>query len=68
MAEMETSLIVAAPLREVYNQWTQFEDFPRSRRVNADLEHFKEFIEDRERATGAWRGEIHGQIVETPRV
>jgi uncharacterized membrane protein len=29
MAEMEKSIIVDAPLREVYNQWTQFEEFPR---------------------------------------
>src|SRR4029450_9194425 len=29
MAEMEKSIEVNAPLREVYNQWTQFEDFPR---------------------------------------
>ena len=32
-----------------------------TRRVKGDLERFKEFMEDRERATGAWRGEIHGQ-------
>ncbi|HEY6547947.1 MAG TPA: SRPBCC family protein [Vicinamibacteria bacterium] len=155
MAEMETSIVVDAPLREVYNQWTQFEDFPRfmegvlevrqlddrrlhwranvggsekeweaeivdqvpdrriawknlrgtlnagavlfegepegtkvtlklvyepegatetigdalgflTRRVKGDLERFKEFMEDRERATGAWRGEIHGQAVRKP--
>ena len=29
MAEMEKSIIVDAPLRQVYNQWTQFEEFPR---------------------------------------
>ena len=28
MAEIEKSIVVDAPLREVYNQWTQFEDFP----------------------------------------
>src|SRR5262245_5133398 len=28
MAEMEKSIVVDAPLREVYNQWTQFEEFP----------------------------------------
>jgi uncharacterized membrane protein/membrane-associated phospholipid phosphatase len=31
-----------------------------SRRVEGDLKRFKEFIEKRERETGAWRGEIHG--------
>jgi uncharacterized membrane protein len=154
MAEMEKSIVVDAPLREVYNQWTQFEEFPRfmegvlevrqlddrrlywraqigsaerewraeivdqvperriawrslgevevagavlfepasddrtrvtlrmrydpeglgenladalgfvERRVQGDLERFREFIEDRGRATGGWRGEIHGQKVE----
>jgi uncharacterized membrane protein len=29
-----------------------------SRRVHADLERFKEFIEERQRETGAWRGEV----------
>ena len=35
-----------------------------SRRVGGDLERFKEFIEGRGTATGAWRGEIHGGEVE----
>jgi uncharacterized membrane protein len=30
-----------------------------SRRVEKDLERFKEFIENRQRETGAWRGTIH---------
>ena len=35
-----------------------------SRRVGNDLEHFKEFIEDRRQETGAWRGTIReGQKV-----
>jgi uncharacterized membrane protein len=38
-----------------------------SRRVEGDLERFKEFIEERERATGAWRGEIHGSDVSPDR-
>jgi uncharacterized membrane protein len=29
-----------------------------SRRVEGDLQRFKEFIESRGRETGAWRGEI----------
>jgi uncharacterized membrane protein len=152
MAEYQTAIIVDAPLEEVYNQWTQFEEFPRfmdgvlevrqiddkrlswrariggvekeweavitdqtpnrriawkstsgarnagavlfervpegthvtlklvydpdgttenvgdalgfvTRRVLGDLRRFRQFIEDREHATGAWRGEIHGQEV-----
>jgi uncharacterized membrane protein len=152
MAEYQTAIIVDAPLEDVYNQWTQFEEFPRfmdgvlqvhqiddkrlswrariggiekeweavitdqtpnrriawksttgarnagtvlfervpegthvtlklvydpvgttenvgdalgfvTRRVLGDLRRFRQFIEDREHATGAWRGEIHGQEV-----
>ncbi len=33
------------------------------RRVQGDLERFCDFMEERGRATGAWRGEIHGQQV-----
>ena len=33
------------------------------RQTKGDLERFKDFIEDRDRATGAWRGEIHGSEV-----
>ena len=29
-----------------------------SSRVNRDLERFKDFIESRQRETGAWRGEV----------
>jgi hypothetical protein len=30
------------------------------RRVEGDLERFKEFIESRGLESGAWRGEVHG--------
>jgi len=152
MAEHETSIVVHASLEEVYNQWTQFEEFPRfmegveevrqlddktlfwrariggalkewdadivdqtpnrriawksragarnagavlfaptddgtlvtlklvydpegpaetvadglgvvRRKVEQALRDFKDFIEERQRATGAWRGEIHGREV-----
>lgn len=153
MPEMEKSIVVDAPVREVYNQWTQFEEFPRfmegvvevrqlddkrvywrasiagterewhaeivdqtpdqriawksltgpdhggavlfrplddgrtevalrmqynpegvaenvgdalgflGRRIQGDLERFRDFMEERARATGAWRGEIHGRQV-----
>src|SRR5437660_9171119 len=35
-----------------------------ARRVEGDLQRFKEFIESRPRETGAWRGEVHGAKVE----
>jgi hypothetical protein len=52
MKTIEKSIIVNAPLSAVYNQWTQFEDFP-------------QFMEGVKRGvpTGAWRGEIHGRDV-----
>ena len=34
------------------------------RRVAGDLERFKEFLEERGRETGGWRGEIHGDQVQ----
>ena len=36
------------------------------RRVKGDLERFKEFIESRQRPTGAWTGAIHGDEVLEP--
>ena len=36
------------------------------RRVKGDLERFKEFIESRQRPTGEWTGEIHGDDVREP--
>ena len=35
------------------------------RRVKGDLKRFKEYIESRGAATGAWRGEIHGDEVKS---
>jgi len=36
------------------------------RRVKGDLERFKTFIESRQRPTGEWTGEIHGDKVVEP--
>jgi uncharacterized membrane protein len=36
------------------------------RRVKGDLERFKAFVESRGKASGAWRGEIHGNEVRDP--
>lgn len=35
------------------------------RRVQGDLKRFKEYIEGRGMETGAWRGEIHGEQVQS---
>ena len=63
MEKIQKSIEVDRPIRSVYNQWTQFEEFPRfiegvkqvkqlddsvglvSRRIENDLDHFKDFIE-----------------------
>jgi uncharacterized membrane protein len=34
------------------------------RRVNGDLERFRDFVEGRGQATGAWRGRVEGGVVE----
>ena len=155
MSRIEATIDVEAPIREVYDQWTQFEDFPQfmdgvkrvvqrsdktldwtaevggqerswtativdqtpdtriawrstsgarndgavlfdaiapattrvtlkldaepdgvvesvgdalgflERRAKGDLDRFKAFIERRQVATGAWRGEIHGEEVKS---
>jgi uncharacterized membrane protein len=36
------------------------------RRVAGDLERFKAFIEERDRPTGSWAGDIHGDAVIRP--
>jgi uncharacterized membrane protein len=36
------------------------------RRVSGDLDRFKAFIEERDRPTGSWDGEIHGDEVIPP--
>jgi uncharacterized membrane protein len=95
VSNIEQSIDVSVPVRSVYDQWTQFEEFPRfmegvhrlgdnetrvmvqmdvepegavekagdalglvKRRVHGDLERFKELIEGRGSASGAWRGEV----------
>ncbi|HLG73223.1 MAG TPA: SRPBCC family protein [Chloroflexota bacterium] len=35
-----------------------------TRRVEGDLKHFKEFIEERQAETGAWRGEVKREPVQ----
>ncbi len=40
-----------------------------SRRVDGDLEHFKEFVESRGHETGAWRGQVHqGHVEQGPQM
>ena len=34
------------------------------RRVKGDLERFRDFVEGRDQATGAWRGRVEGGVVE----
>jgi uncharacterized membrane protein len=54
MAEVEKSIAVDAPLSEVYNQWTQFEEFPLFMEGVVEVRQ----IDDK---TLYWRAEIGGE-------
>jgi uncharacterized membrane protein len=58
---IEESIEVGVPVRTAYNQWTQFEDFPRFmegvteiRRLDDTTTHWRA----RGSETGGWRGEV----------
>ena len=57
MAKVERSIDVDVPVRTAYNQWTQFEEFPR---FMEGVEEVRQ-IDDRHLH---WRAEIAGQIKE----
>lgn len=57
MERIEKSIAVKAPLRAVYNQWTQFEEFPRF------MEGIEEVRQLDERRL-FWRAKIWGQTAE----
>lgn len=57
MARIEKSIDVEAPVRAVYNQWTQFEEFPR---FMEGVEAVTQMGDDRVR----WKAEIGGKTKE----
>jgi uncharacterized membrane protein len=57
MDHVEKAIEVEAPIRTVYNQWTQFEEFPR---FMQGVEEVKQLDDKRLR----WRAEIAGKLVE----
>lgn len=57
MDHVEKCIEVEAPLSMVYNQWTQFEEFPR---FMQGVEEVKQLDDKRLR----WRAEIAGKVVE----
>ena len=57
MDHVEKCIEVEAPLSMVYNQWTQFEEFPR---FMEGVEEVKQLDDKRLR----WRAEIGGKVVE----
>jgi uncharacterized membrane protein len=57
MDHVEKSIEVEAPVSTVYNQWTQFEEFPR---FMQGVEEVKQLDNKRLR----WRAEIAGRVVE----
>jgi len=57
MEHVEKSIEVDAPVSTVYNQWTQFEEFPR---FMEGVEDVKQLDDKRLR----WRADIGGKVVE----
>ena len=57
MARAASEIVVEAPLRQVYNQWTQFEEFPR---FMENVEQVQQ-LDDRRLH---WKAKIGGQEVE----
>jgi len=57
MEHVEKSIEVEAPLSAVYNQWTQFEEFPR---FMEGVEEVKQ-VDDKRLS---WRAEIGGRVLE----
>jgi uncharacterized membrane protein len=57
MDHIEKSIDVDVPVRTAYNQWTQFEEFPR---FMQGLQEVKQLDDKRLR----WRAEIGGKVVE----
>jgi len=57
MDHIEKSIEVEVPVRTAYNQWTQFEEFPR---FMQGVEEVKQMGDKRLR----WRSEIGGKVVE----
>lgn len=51
-SDHQYSVDVKAPVRVAYNQWTQFEEFPKS------MGGVGEIRQDRSVSTGTWRGTI----------
>ena len=69
MASIEKSIEVNAPVRTVYNQWTQFEEFPRFmegvehvKQLDDKRLHWKAQIAGKEKE---WDAEIYEQIPDT---
>ncbi len=57
MQQIRHSIEVNVPLRTAYNQWTQFEDFPRF--MEGVLE-----VQQKDDVHLHWRAERHGRQVE----
>jgi len=57
MEHVEKSVEVDAPVSTVYNQWTQFEDFPR---FMEGVEYVQQLDDKRLR----WRADVGGRVIE----
>jgi uncharacterized membrane protein len=67
MERIEKSVEVACPVRTVYNQWTQFEEFPRSTSgaPNAGTVRFEPLSHDRTRVRLIMEYEPEGVVEKT---
>lgn len=66
MTQVERQIVVEKPVRDVYNQWTQFEEFPRFmegvkevQQLDARRLHWRAEIAGREKE---WEAEIREQV------
>ena len=55
MPKVDESIDVRVPVEQAYNQWTQFEEFPK---FMEGIQSVKQLIESRGEESGAWRGEV----------
>lgn len=69
MSDIEKSIVVRAPLKQVYDQWTQFEEFPQFmegvlevRQLDARTLHWRARIAGVEQE---WEAEIVDQVPDT---
>ncbi|MFE5190617.1 SRPBCC family protein [Streptomyces sp. NPDC056628] len=64
MHSIEQSIEIAVPVRTAYNQWTQFEHFPRFMTTVREVDQIKPSLTSWTLAAGPLRGTFEAEIVE----